>query len=83
MILEKIKRDELFRIGYFNVDIVFKVPWISFMQMGELTYTTAKLKIDTFTNAKFTRFNISFVKSNQYAILLLKQSKTDTDHIRL
>lgn len=83
MILEKITRDELFRIGYFNVDTVFKVPWISFMQMDELTYTTAELKIDIFTDAKFTWFNISFAKSNQYAILLLKQSKTDTDHIRV
>lgn len=39
-----------------------------------------KLKKASFSETKVTRSDVSFSKGNQYAMLRLKQSKTDTKH---
>ena len=48
--------------------------------MGELTYTAAEAKKATFAETGLTRLDILFAESDQYAILQLKRSKTDTEH---
>lgn len=48
--------------------------------MEELTYTAAEAKKATLSETGLTRSDISFVEGDQYAILRLKQSKTDTEH---
>lgn len=35
----------------------------------------------SFSDVKSTRADISFVENNQYAVLRLKRSKTDLDHL--
>lgn len=44
-------------------------------------YTDTKFIIASFSSTQVTRSDISFAKGNQYAILWLKQSKTDTKYI--
>ncbi len=53
------------------------------MRMWELTYTAAEAKKATFAETGLTRSDISFAEEDQYAILQLKQSKTDTEHTGL
>ncbi len=79
-ILEKITEDEPLSVTDLNVDIVFKVAWVGFIRMGELTYTAAEAKKATFAETGITRSDISFAEGDKYAILRLKQSKTDTEH---
>ena len=79
-ILEKITEEELLSITDLNVDTAFKVAWAGFMRMGELTYTAAEAKKATFAETGLTRSDISFAEGDQYAILRLKRSKTDTEH---
>ena len=79
-ILEKITKDEPFSVTDLNVDTSFKVVWPGFMRMGELTYTAAEAKKATFAETGLTRWDIYFAESDQYAILRLKRSKTDTEH---
>ena len=79
-ILEKITKEELLSITDLNVDTAFKVAWAGFMRMGELTYTAAEAKKATFAETGLTRSDISFAEGDQYAILRLKRSKTDTEH---
>ena len=50
------------------------------MRMGKLTYTATEAKKVTFMKTGFTRSDISFAERDQYAVLQLKQSKTDTEH---
>ena len=50
------------------------------MRMGKLSYTAAEAKKATFAETGLTRSDISFAEGDQYAILRLKRSKTDTDH---
>ncbi len=50
------------------------------MRMGKLTYTTVEAKKATFAETGLTRSDISFAEEDQYAILRLKRSKTDTEH---
>lgn len=47
--------------------------------MGELTYTAAEAKKATFAESGFKRLDISFAEGDQYAILRLKQGKTDME----
>ncbi len=79
-ILEKITEEELLSITDLNVDTAFNVAWAGFMRMGELTYTEAEAKKATFAGTSLTKSDISFTEGDQYAILRLKQSKTDTEH---
>ncbi len=79
-ILEKIKEEELLSITDLNVDTAFRVAWAGFMRMGELTYTATEAKKATFAETGLTRSDISFAEGDQYAILRLKQSKTDTEY---
>lgn len=62
------------------MDTIFKVAWAGFMRMQKLTYTVEKAKMATFVETGLTRSDISFVEGDQYAILLLKQNKTDIKH---
>ena len=50
------------------------------MTMVELTYTAAEAKNATFAETGLTRSDISFAEGDQYAILRLKRSKTDTEY---
>lgn len=79
-ILEEITKNEPLTIEDLNIDTAFKVAWAGFMRMGELTYTAAELKKDSFKDTKLTRSDISFAEGNQYATLRLKRSKTDVEH---
>ena len=79
-IFEKITEDESLAITDFNVDTAFKVAWAGFMRIGELIYTTAEAKKATFAETGLTKSDISFAESDQYAILHLKRSQTDTEH---
>ncbi len=79
-ILEKIMEEELLSITDLNVNTAFKVAWAGFMRMGELTYKAAEAKKATFAETGLTRSDISFAEGDQYAILRLKRSKTDTEH---
>lgn len=51
-----------------------------FLSLGGITYTGTELKKASFSRTKVTKSDVSFVEGNQYAILRLKQSKTDTEH---
>ncbi len=62
------------------MDTAFKVAWAGLMRMGELTYTAAEVKKATFAETGLTRLDISFAEGNQYAILRLKRSKTNTEY---
>lgn len=63
-----------------NINIIFKIVWAGFLRLGEIIYTNTKLKKLAFADIHTTRSNISFIKSNQYAVLRLKRSKTDIKH---
>ena len=43
-------------------------------------YMGTKFKKTLFLSTKVTRSNISFAKGNQYPVVRLKQSKTNTEH---
>ncbi len=79
-IFEKITEDESLAVTDLNVDTAFKVAWAGFMRIGELIYTTAEAKKATFAETSLTKSDISFAESDQYAILRLKRSQTDTEH---
>lgn len=79
-ILEKIMADEPVNIDELNIDTAFKVAWAGFLRLGEIMYTGTEFKKASFSSTKVTRSDISFAKGNQYAVLRLKQSKTDTEH---
>lgn len=79
-ILEKITKNKPLTIEDLNVDKAFKVAWVGFVRMRELTYSASELKKETFKDTKLTRSDISFAEGDQYAILRLKRSKTDVEH---
>ncbi len=64
----------------FNIDVAFKVAWAGFLCLGEITYTSTDLKKASFSRTRVTRSDVSFAEGNQYEVLRLKQSKTDTKH---
>lgn len=64
-----------------NIDTAFKVAWAGFMRIRELTYTAVEKNKPSFKDPYFTRADITFSEQDQYAMLRLKQSKTDTSHI--
>lgn len=63
-----------------NIDVAFKVAWAGFLQLGKITYTGTELKKASFSKTKVTRLDVSFAEGNQYAVLRLKESKTDAKH---
>lgn len=79
-ILEKITEDEPLTLDDLNADTAFKVAWAGFLRLGEITYTATEAKKTSFKDTKVTRSDISFSEGDQYAILRLKRSKTDTEH---
>lgn len=79
-ILKKIVENKPLSVKNLNIDTAFKVTWRGFMRIGELTYTAAEVKKDTFTETDLTRSDISFSENDQYAILYMKQSKTNIKH---
>ena len=82
-IFKKITEDEPLSVTDLNVNTALKVAWAGFMRMGELIYTAVEVKKATFLETGLTRSDISFAEGDQYAILRLKQSKTDTEHTRV
>ena len=70
-------------VNNFNLDTVFKIAWVGFMKLKELTYTTAKKADPFFKNIYLTRSDINFSEQDPYGILRLKRSKTDTNHTRV
>ena len=79
-ILEKIIENKPVNVDELNIDIAFKVAWAGFLSLGEITYTGIELKKASFSATRVTRSDISFSKDNQYAVLCLKQSKTNIEH---
>ncbi len=72
--------EEPLSITDINVNTSFKVAWAGFIRMGQFTYTEAEAKKATFAETGLTRSDISFSKGDQYAILRLKRSNTDTEN---
>lgn len=56
------------------------MAWAGFLRLGEITYTGTVLKKTSFSKTKVIRSDVSFAEGNQYAVLRLKESKTDTKH---
>ena len=79
-ILEKITEDELLSVTDLNINTAFKVAWTDFLRMRKLTYMATEAKEATFAETGLTSIDISFAEGDQYAILRLKRSKTDTEH---
>lgn len=63
-----------------NLNTAYKVAWAGFMRLGELTYIATEKANPSFKDLYFTRSDITFSEQNQYAMLRLKRSKTDTNH---
>ncbi len=80
IIFEKITEDKPLSVTDLNVNTAFKVAWAGLMRMEEFTYKAAEAKKATFAETGLTRSDISFAEGDQYAILRLKRSKTDTEH---
>lgn len=51
--------------------------------MRKLTYIAVEAKKAMFAETSLTRLDISFAESDQYAILRLKHSKTNTEHTKV
>lgn len=81
-ILKKTTNEEQTIINL-NIDTAFEVAWAEFMRMGELTYMAAEVKKAIFSKTGLTRLDILFGEDDQYVVLRLKQSKTDTEHTRV
>lgn len=79
-ILKRITISELINIVKLNINMAFKVAWAGFQGLEEITYTSTECKKAFFSKTKVRRSDVSFVEGNQYAVLWLKQSKTDTEH---
>ena len=79
-IFKKITIEAPLTVNNLNIDTTFKVAWAGFMQLGKITYTVAEAKKALFKDIRLTKSDISFAKGDQYAILRLKQSKTNVDH---
>ncbi len=78
-ILERLTEQEPMDLDEFNIDMAFKVAWEGFLRLGEIIYTSTDLKKASFSRTRVTRSDVSFAEGNQYAVLHLKQSKTDTE----
>lgn len=79
-ILKEITKHDPIDLDELNIDTAFMVAWAGFLRLGEITYTSTELKKASFTRTQVTRSDVSFAEGNQYAVLRLKQSKTDTKH---
>lgn len=82
-ILKEITKYEPIDLDELNIDTAFKVAWAEFLRLGEIIYTGTELKKAAFARTKVTRSDFFFAEGNQYAILRLKQSKTDIEHTGL
>ncbi len=80
-IFKKITAQPMKSLEDLNIDAVFKIAWVGFLRLGEITYTASELKKkSTFVETHTTRSDISLAEGDQYAVLRLKRSKTDVDH---
>ena len=79
-ILERLTEQEPMDLDELNIDVAFKVAWAGFLRLGEIKYTSTDLKKASFSRTRVTRSDVSFAEGNQYAVLHLKQIKTDTEH---
>ncbi len=64
----------------FNIDTTFKMAWANFIRIEESIYMSAEAKKATFSKTCLIRSNISFAEGDQYVVLRLKRSKTNTEH---
>lgn len=64
----------------FNIDAVFKIARVGVLRLGEITYSPSDLKRPSFTNLKVTQSDVRFPENDQYAVLRLKRSKTETKY---
>ena len=64
----------------FNIDTTLKMAWANLIRIEESIYTSAEAKKATFSKTGLIRSNISFAGGDQYVILRLKRSKTNTEH---
>lgn len=79
-ILKEITKHDPIDLDELNIDTAFMVAWAGFLLLGEITYTSTELKKASFARTQVTRSDVSFAEGNQYTVLRLKQSKTDTEH---
>lgn len=79
-ILKQINNTEPVNIEKLNINVAFKVTWSGFLRLSEITYTENELKKASFLDTTITRSDLSFSEENQYEMLRVKQSKTDTRH---
>ena len=56
------------------------MAWAGFLRLDEMTYTSTDLKKALFSRTRVTKSDVSFAEGNQYQLLRVKQSKTDTKH---
>lgn len=82
-ILEFITVTPLVSVEDLNIDTAFKMAWAGFLRLGEITYTAADLRKSSFPMTHVTRLDDAFTEYDQYAVLRLKNSKTDLDHISI
>ncbi len=82
-IFKNITENEPLSITNLNIDIAFKVAWTGYMKMGKLTYIIVETKKTMFIETGFTKSNIFFIIGDQYTIISLKWSKTDTEHTKI
>jgi hypothetical protein len=67
-------------INDLNFEAAAKTAFAGFLRAGEFTYTQKELERQSFNKTKLTRRDVTFSDDNKYAILRLKQSKTDRKH---
>jgi hypothetical protein len=64
-----------------NLNTAWKVAFAGFLRSGEFTQDDRQHdNLHTFSNIKLTRGDVTFGPNNEYALLLLKRSKTDLQH---
>lgn len=73
----------LISIEKINIDIAFKVAWVGFLKLDEITYINAKAQAFAFVEIKLTCLDIIFADDNQHIILRLKQNKINFNHTRV
>lgn len=70
-------------LNNFHLYTLFQVAWAGFIKPKQITYTIAKKATTLFHDLYLTRSDVIFFKKDEYATLKLKQSKTNTNHIKV
>lgn len=64
-ILKDIIKHDPIDLDKLNIDTVFKVAWVWFLRLGEITYTVTELNKALFARTKVINSDISFAEGNQ------------------